>query len=449
MKAQNWDGKRAVLRGFHKMARALYLANRAYIFFLFLILPLDWFAPTGKMLREFGAKPSAPLLVLGSILIFLAQPVNTLRLDKATYRTACLLIFVCFLGTASFWINLACSWSGFGREKNPITQFIAQAALFAAFSIVVVIHAGYFKNSQYRSFALSTLPAVVIIQLTLFILDAVGVVSHAHGLLSLFRIGGGFEMDRPSGLMSEPSYFGAFAAMYGLPLLMIGPAHKRLLRGLLAGILFVAAILIRAKTFIPVLVLEFMVFLWWRGRAVFRLRYIALAIVLVVASAFVIISNATFDLQENLSSVDRFGSTQLALNVADAGYGFTGIGFGQFHFFYRPEFAPNYIFSSEEAQAQMTGSIESRASTYNLYIRILVETGILGLAAFSFLIFKLLRDAKADKRQATLFGMLIVAGSLGFLLTQDTYFYPPLAVGIAILLGCADDRTLRQKAVDV
>jgi hypothetical protein len=144
-------------------------------------------------------------------------------------------------------------------------------------------------------------------------------------------------------------------------------------------------------------------------------------------------------MQENLSTVMRIGSTRLALNVAAKGYWFTGIGFGQFQFFYTEKYAPAFLFTSDEAVTQMSGAGESRGSTYNLFVRLLVETGVLGILLFLFLLYRAIRIVRRHFSPFALFGLLLVTGSVGFLCTQDSYFYPPLAVGLAILLGCADD----------
>ncbi len=413
---------------------------RAYIFLLLLTLPMDWFAPTGNLLREFGAKPAAPLLVIGSLLLLVFHPETVCKLNKQTYRAVVCLGIILGLGFLAFLINLALSWSDFGRAKNPITQFLAQSALFAAFSLCVIAQAQFFRDIRWRSFALAILPTVVFIHLLIFVLEATGVLSHAHGWLFLFRTEGSATIDRPSGLMSEPSYFGTFAALYGLPLLAIKTKPNKVFwHRALAGVLFAAAILIRAKTFIPVMGFGCAALMWHQGRAALRVKYIFLGIIVLSVFLYMIISNAALDMQENLSSVNRIGSTELALNVARGGYGLTGVGFGQFHFFYLEKFAPNFIFASQEAQEQMTGSIESRASTYNLYARLLVETGILGLITFSYFIIQLLLKTKKDYRATTMFGLLLTGGSLGFLLTQDTYLYPPLVVGLALLLASTGD----------
>jgi hypothetical protein len=156
-------------------------------------------------------------------------------------------------------------------------------------------------------------------------------------------------------------------------------------------------------------------------------------------SFYVIISNSTFDMQENLSSVLRLGSTVLALNVARDGYAITGIGFGQFHFLFRPQFAPSFLLISAVADDQFSSSIGFRASTYNIYVRILLETGFIGLILLLWILYRIMKSARNDPRPGTYFGMLLLAGSLGFLLTQDSYFFPPLVVGLAIVLGSIAD----------
>src|SRR5204863_5487518 len=40
---------------------------KLYLFLVLVLLPIDWFAPTGELLREFGAKPATLLLTFGGL----------------------------------------------------------------------------------------------------------------------------------------------------------------------------------------------------------------------------------------------------------------------------------------------------------------------------------------------------------------------------------------------
>jgi hypothetical protein len=420
------------------------MIRQCYLFALLVLLPIDWFGPTGKLLREFGAKPAVLLLTLGSLVILLTQPVSTIRFPKSTARAGFLLGTILILGLTGFWVNLVFSWSSFDRAKNPVIQFVAQAAIFAAFALAVLAHARLFEDPKARSQLIGALPWAALVHLSVILLEALGLVSNSSGWLSLFRTDQSIYIGRPSGLMSEPSYFGAGAAILGIPLLLIRDWRHRFWARALAIALFVFAIIIRAKTFVPVTLGQFVVYLWMRGRKAVTVRNLVFASSLLLISLFMVVSNAALDLSENLSTVMRVGSTALALNAAAQGYCVPGIGFGQFHFFYSEKFAPAFMAASSEALQEMSWSTDMRASTYNLFVRLLLECGIAGLMLFLFLLFNAMSFARKDTEPATVFAMLLVAGSIAFLCTQDSYFYPPLAVGLAVLLGRRAEVELQQ-----
>ncbi|WP_263409888.1 O-antigen ligase family protein [Terriglobus tenax] len=411
--------------------------DATYVFLLMLLLPMDWFAPTGALLREFGAKPAVPLMVLASLALIAKAPGYYLRLTPSETRIARPLAVTLLLGSAAFFLNMLLRWSAFGREKNPAVQFVGQGGLYAAFLLVVVVHQRYFQVEARRKLAMRMLAPVALVYLAAVFADALGLLSHSHGLLALFRSEAGYDDVRPAGLLSEPSYFGAFAGMYGTPLMFVRMGRKRWPYVTLGILLFLASLLIRAKTFLPVIAAQFLVLLLCRKRpGKSRLIPATIGLVaLVLIAMFLVVSNSALDLQENLSSAMRFGSALLCLRASLAGYGLTGIGFGQFHFFYRPEFAPSFLMNSYEALSSMAPGAASRASAFNLYARILLEAGVGGLATFLLAMYRVIKEARIGWSFQAEFGILIVVGSLGFLLTQDSLFLPSLAMGVAFLSG--------------
>jgi len=411
-----------------------------------LLLPIDWFYPTGMLFREGGAKPDIPLLVCGSVLILLLKPTYFLHMNIIVYQTGLLLIGIFMLGSVAFWINCLFTWSGYEYAKNPITQFITQSTLFFLFTMAVVTHANLLRFLEWRMFLLKTIPVVVIIHMSIFFLEYWQLLSVGHGPLSLFRTITTYE--RPSGLMSEPSYFGAFVGMYGTVLVLIRSVPQYKLRCILGILLFVCAVLTDAKTFIPVSVCALAVAVWQHPKSLLRIRYVPIAIVFLAVCSYVIVSRSALDVQENYSSAMRLGSSVLALNVARHGYAVTGIGFGQFHFFYKPSFAPSFLVATNESSIQFSSSIEYRASTFNYYVRLLLETGLVGLIMLLYMLYRIMRAARYDFRPESLLGMLLLAGSLGFLFTQDTYFYPPLVIGLALVLGSIADPIAHHRFAD-
>lgn len=413
----------------------------SYLFLLLVLLPCDWFYPTGHLFREAGAKPAIPWSAMGVVLIAVLNPRTLRSLGVPLYRAALLLFAIIFLGTLAFAANAICGWSGVGFAKGSATEFAAQASLFVLFSLVLLVHAQLFREERWRILVVSLLPWAVLMHLVVFSLEFIHVLNPGSGFLSLFRTTA--DIGRPSGLMSEPSYFGSFAGLYGGPLFLIRPARYYRWRAALAILLFACAVLIRAKTFVPVLLCELGVLLWRNPTSVLRFRNIPVAVAIAIVSFYVVIANAALDLQDNLSSIMRIGSAQLALNAALHGYALLGIGFGQFHFFYRPRFAPSYLFLSAEAAEQFSHSASLRASTYDFYIRLLLEEGVGSLLLFLGLVYSLLKRVRQEATSVAQFGTFLLAGSLGFLLTQDPYFYPPLMLSMAVLLGVLTDRSSR------
>lgn len=415
-----------------------------YLFFLLVLLPCDWFGPTAKILREAGAKPAILFLIAGSILIAVLSPRSLLKISAHNFLGALTLFGILGLGTIAFAINTVCAWSWApGYVKNPTFEFVAQAALFTAFSLVVLIHAAFLREQRWRNLIVSLLPWAALIQLAVFVLEAFHILSPAGPFLSLFRTAD--NIGRPSGLMSEPSYFGAFAGLYGGPLIMTRSVSHYRWRCALGLTLFVCAILVRAKTFIPVLLCEFAVQVLRNPKAALRFRYIPIATAVILVSAYVVIANEALNLQGNLSTIMRIGSAQLGLNAALHGYGLSGIGFGQFTFFYRAKFAPSYLYLSAEAANQLSHQAAERASTFNLYVRLLLETGVFGLALFVGWIYGMIKSTKHISTPDVIVGVLLLAGSIGFLFTQDAYFYPPLALSLALLLGRIGDPSLNKR----
>ncbi len=410
-----------------------------------LLLPIDWFSPTGLLLREAGAKPASPFLAC-ILLWFLATRAEPVAANLVIRRTLRSFALVGCAGGFAFGVNLLLGWSAFDWSRNPIAQFAGQAAMFGLFVVVFMGWLVLLRRPASRELAMRALPWVAAVHLLCFGLEAGGVLTGNNPFLLLFR-GESGTIDRASGLMSEPSYFGAFAALFGMPLIVTG-SRWRILHGLLGISLMVCAYLVQAKTMFIVLAAQFV----YLTTVTHRHRWtkpliLAIAGLAGVALSFMIQSSAAADLDANLSSVMRVGSTILSANVARAGYALSGVGFGQFNFFYLERFAPDFIFLSQEALDQFGHINVQRASTFNLPLRLLVETGVAGFLIFFGSIASVLWRLRKATEPATRVGLLFVYGSLGFLTTQDTYCFPPLAFGLALALTGIASQALRPESV--
>ena len=414
---------------------------KTYLWLLVISLPMDWFGPTGALLREAGAKPAIPLMMAASIWLLAARYGSVVyTLPIASWLLTCRFfgIFVC--GFCAFALNLIFGWSRFGGNKNPLTQFLTQAALLAITPFIIVMHAELFRDRRWSDYVLRVLPWAAVIHLTALALEVIGALRYNHIPLSLFRTGSEITSMRLAGMFSEPSYFGTMAAIYGVPLILAAPIRRTNSYRLLATGLFAAALYTGGKTVIPVTICGFIGYMWYSRMRLFTLRNILIMLAVMGISLGIIVSRAALDVQENLSSAMRFGSTITSVNAAIAGYGITGVGFGQFHFMFLKKFMPSFLLFSEEAVIQMASSAEHRTSTYNLFTRFLIETGFVGLLLFLACIRDLYRLARTDQKAASLLGILFISTSLGFLFTQEPYCYPPLMLGAALVIGARNER---------
>lgn len=397
-----------------------------------LLLPIDWFSPTGLILREAGAKPLNVFLIG----LFGWYCLRYQSLFRAPSRLPMQTVFalILFSGTAAFLASPFFQPHLPPSDRSQLVQFFTQSAMMILFMVEIQVLTYLFNKPGVRVQVLRVLPIAASLHFGVFLMESAGFFSGGSiGPLALFRNESGL-IERASGLMSEPSYYGTFAALFATPLLLLG-GHRPVFNRILAMALLISAFLVQAKTMYLVLGAQFICLLLM-GNKRLRLRgrlWVAIA-VMVPTALYMSVNTEVLNLEENLSSINRLGSSILAWRVASDGYGLLGIGTGQFHFYYISRFAPDFLMLSQEATDQMTGLSTGRASTFNLPLRLLVETGVLGATLFAGLIFASFLSVRKSSDPATLTGMCFVAGSLGFLMTQDSYCLPSLAFGLALAM---------------
>ena len=409
------------------------LRRQALLLTILALLPIDWFAPTGLILRELGAKP-LNLFLLICVLIFLVnrKSIFSVRIYRSIHIQA-YLGGIIILGTIAFIINLAFMPPMPISDRSQFYQYITQTSMMLLFMVVLQALIYIFCRSDLRQRVLDFLPLVVLLNLLFFLLEGIGIFNDiSPSLLSLFRTNG--LLDRPSGLMSEPSYFGVFAALYAIPILFYADRNHFFSRAL-AITLLAAAVFIEAKTMFIVLGAQLLYLATTHKQATTRKMIVLVIIAAIPAGVYLMTITSAIDLSINMSSVLRLGSNRLAWNVAADGYGLIGLGTGQFHFMYTPKFAPDFLLTSQEALDQLSGSSATRASTFNLPLRLLVESGVAGLGLAILMVFRVFWSLRNTTDRITQTGLCFVAGSIGFLMTQDTYCLPSLAFGLALAIS--------------
>lgn len=422
-------------------SQSFHLFFHLYIFIVMMLLPVSWFEPTGLLLREFGAKPAAPLLTIGGLVGLISwrkSHIGGWKGESFVLLVGALLIFT---GACAFAINQLAGWSAPSTDRSPWTQFTLQSLLVIAAFISVAGNARLMRTYLTPDILQNVIVSSAICHILIFALEAAGLLVASSFPLELFRTDGSM-VGRPSGLMHEPSYFGAGAALFaGLLLAMQSRPRNRLIYMAIASLFYLASLSINAKTALAVIGAQLLWYLLKSSKSFGDFFQIPLLISIFVA-VFLYISeyNYMFDVYENLSSNMRIGSTFLSLAVAANGYAISGVGIGQFHFFYTEEFAPHFLTFSREFYNQTVGISGIRASTFNFFTRVLVEFGIIG---FSIMLFSFYRVIMVQAQARYHFITTMLVGSFGFLMTQDPYFYPPLIFAIAVLISNSRNAVLR------
>jgi hypothetical protein len=177
-----------------------------------------------------------------------------------------------------------------------------------------------------------------------------------------------------------------------------------------------------------------------------------LVVMLIIVFAFINIIDSyiyirilsIFNVGEELSTTVRLGSTLTSLNAIVDNF-LVGIGLGQFSYYYS-QYVPDIALASHEVQAFVAGNIEHRASTFNLFTRVAVETGFINgmiFLSFVFVIFK--RVFLFIKNNGYKFGFnvsvfLSMVGGVGFWLTQDQFGYQPALFSLAMGIYLCEKR---------
>ncbi len=410
---------------------------KGYLFLLVFLAPMDYVRPTALLLREVGARPAILLMTLASCWIFIRHWKRLLFFAPPRWvgivRT---FLWIGFCGTLAFLINISLGISYTDGKRHPLEQFVGQAFLFALVPFILIAHAELFRKPGAVRFAMQVIPAVLLIHLAFVGIEALKFLDPMKFPLDMFRPPTTISGRRPSGLMTEPSYIAVMAGIYG-PVCLLFRSPKggtRLFRFLICAAAVSTCLALGAKTIVPVAAASVAGWIWQR-RISLKSPAVLLALCAIAALAmYNLLTYSALNVEDNLSSAMRLGSAMLAWNVARAGYGILGVGFGQFHFLYNVRYAPWFLTYSSEATELFSRFADTRASTYNLFLRYLVETGVTGTALFLSVLFRLLRDARRCQANTLSFGAIMMCGSLGFLFTQDPYCFPMFLMGAAVLM---------------
>lgn len=404
------------------------MLRKIVLFLLIFLIPIDWFAPTGNLLAEAGSKPSNVFFILAFLFTLIFHRNFLKKINASIINSALIILTLSIFGML---INISNGWSDFNYYKNPLVQFFNQSLMLIVFFLSIATVSYILEQSKNYNI-LNFVTIAAFLHLAIFMAEFSNLISDKNSWLTYFRVDEG-AIERATGLMSEPSYFGTAAALLGFPLIFINDSFRyKYIRILIGLTLIIFSFIVNAKTILLVLLFQTLIFLLYRKISI---KIYAFLLIGTFFAYNLIASTQVLNTEENISSAIRLGSSHLALNVILNGYGITGIGIGQFHYFYLPEYAPSYLTSFSGAYEYFGSDIQSRASTYNIFLRFFIETGFLGLFIFINFIKNQINFAMKNKTINSEIGLYLIAGSIGFLMTQDTYSYPPLILGLALVLS--------------
>lgn len=402
--------------------------NKYYLTALLVVMPIDWFKYTGELLREAGAKPINLILFAFGIAYLLRVKNFRLKVSEFMRHSYALLFSITILGTLAFVLDILIDGYKI-NDRSQLQQFINQTLMMLMFVVNVFSATRIIIHVDAKKHIMFALRAAAIIHLSFLLIETSGIL---NGIFYVFRNENGL-IDRASGLMSEPSYYGFFAACYALPLFIYAKKYYVFDR-VLSVLLILSAFNVGAKTTVLIMGVSLIYSIVFFDLKPSYKKSVIILIVCLIAGSDLLLS--AVDVEGNLSSIMRFGSSLLAVNLISSWHGIFGVGIGQFHFYYTENFAPDFLMVSAEAIDQMNGLTGIRASTYNLFIRFFSEAGILGGILYIYFNLRILiKGRDADEISAKV-GVLFVVSSLTFLLTQDSYCFPGLVIGIALCCSC-------------
>lgn len=415
---------------------------RVLVMVLLMLMPIDSFAPGAALLREFGGRPFNLILMAAIVVSALIRPREwfNYRWERTEIIPYALIFTGLSISTVFFLVTEIRHIGVVTSQRSPLYSFISQLSVFLTAILFILFLR---RLLELRSHTLLVdLPKFLLwvsgFHLIFFfaqflLINGIDIVPLTV-VLNWIRIDAGTM--RPFGLMSEPSYWGAFVA-YVWPVLFFcfddGSLARKVSRTI-AIFLIGTALFIGARTLIGIVFVQALILVLSS-----RINNLVKLFLLIACTAGgllgLLLSTDIFAVSDNLSSAMRLGSTLLAVNVAGS-YGLFGVGVGQFHYYFTPEFAPGFLLLSSEAGNIFDDVSDFRASTFNFYVRLVVELGVVGMAGYLLLIIRAGRNILQLHQLHVRRGLgLAYVGALAFWLTQDSFFYSPALFFIALGLS--------------
>lgn len=430
------------------------------ILIIIFLLPIDNFALGAELFREFGGRPFN--LFISGLIIFSIIASRDIISNRSLYRWQInffiILIVGVYFSSLQFLINIKSLDLLIIGPRPPLFSYITQLGLMFS-SVVFLVYLNYYFSLKIENililikkyFFIVAFLHMIVFLFDFFAIQGWSIVFIDQFITSVRGVPLGW---RPTGLMTEPAHWGAFVS-FVWPILWFKYNEKenlsyKYLSKILVIILIFASITTSSRTFLIIFAIQisFFLFIMKLPKSLIIIKALLITVFIFGASILITMFSDVFNVNESLSSAARLGSTLAAMDIA-SDYFLTGIGIGQFHY-YLSQYAVSIITDLPELQDILTGNAISRASTFNFYIRLIVELGLVGFFAFMYIIGKSVSGYrilfKADNENYT--GVILsLVGAMSFWLTQDSFLYSPaiffIALGLAFREKIADVRYSR------
>jgi hypothetical protein len=413
----------------------------ATLLILFSTLIIDGFPAGSALLREFGARLTNFILLLALIVLIIERLTSTS--SRGLTRHDVFFVLIVAIGIPA--VNLPVTLLQTAMPPaGPLSDWSRQYAMF-----LWGLASYWIWSRLLRHISPDELAALIcfgaILPLIFFFADLTGS-DGVHTLLEAVRVK---RDERPSGLATEPSLYAAWMA-FTWPLVMFYAIRARSYLKRVIGILLwltlcISGYLSNARTIAVIAVMQIAYFGYWlsrNSRGLNRLRALVIlglcSVGVLAAFAESLTSLTDTDVGSNIS---RIGSTVTSLRVAIA-HPFFGIGIGQLRYFFGA-YAPDFALASEEILIHATDLGEYRASSFNLFVRLVCELGFAVGLFFSFLIVRPIISAmrSRDADLFIVFGTLTALGGVGFWLSADQFGYQPAILSLVILSKALSSRS--------
>jgi hypothetical protein len=421
------------------------ILTRIILFISFSTLVVDGFPAGSESLREFGARLTN-FFLLGALAIFVIESLTLVSRRALSFRNVILVVIV-VVGIPA--INIPVTLLQHDASvADQMSDWTRQYAMLLWALVSYQVWSRLLRDVSSRDLT-ALACAGSILPLIAFFADMSGSLD-VRTLLAGFRA----KLDyRPSGLATEPALYAAWVA-FAWPLAMFYSLNassyaKRIFGTLIWVLLWVSAYLSNARTIAVIAVMQIIYFLYWvirHKKGLVRLRALAIACVcsaaIIGAFAHSLTTLNSFDAGSNLS---RIGSTVTSVRISMAHPVF-GIGIGQLRYYFGA-YAPDFALANPEIISRSINAGEFRASSFNLFVRLICEFGAAIGLVFSFLVIRpIARAARTPGASSYLmFATLSALGGAGFWLSADQFGYEPGILSLAILSKAIDSASAARR----